>query len=166
MLIAAIAIAALVLSLTYNASAADVAPPQTYHGLTAEQWYQKAIIRTAERDTARAETIRVRAANRWLKGRIAHLRTPEISRSSRPPHYDAWLCIHRGEGSWTDPNAPYYGGLQMDYSFQRAYGADLLARKGTADHWTPLEQMWVAEKAWRTRGFGPWPQTARACGLL
>ena len=26
--------------------------------------------------------------------------------------------------------------------------------------------MWVAERAYRTRGFWPWPNTARFCGLL
>ena len=55
----------------------------------------------------------------------------------------------------------------MDISFQRTYGAHLLRRKGTADHWTPLEQMWVAERAYRSgRGFYPWPNTARHCGLI
>jgi hypothetical protein len=86
---------------------------------------------------------------------------------TRPPHYAQWMCIHKGEGAWNDPNAPYYGGLQMDMSFQRAYGWDLLMRKGTADNWTPLEQMWVAEKAYASgRGFYPWPTTARRCGLI
>jgi hypothetical protein len=85
----------------------------------------------------------------------------------RPPHRAAWLCIQRFEGSWTDPNAPYYGGLQMDITFQRTYGRYLLRRKGTADRWTPAEQMWTAEKALRAgRGFHPWPNTARRCGLL
>lgn len=84
-----------------------------------------------------------------------------------PPHEAAWKCIHRYEGAWTDSGAPYYGGLQMDLSFQRAYGSDLLRRKGTADHWTPIEQMWVAERAYRSgRGFYPWPNTARSCGLI
>jgi hypothetical protein len=84
-----------------------------------------------------------------------------------PPHSWAWQCIHRYEGSWTDPGAPYYGGLQMDISFQRSYGWHLLRVKGTADHWTPLEQMWVAEKAYRSgRRFYPWPNTARSCGLI
>ena len=79
----------------------------------------------------------------------------------------AWLCIHRYEGSWTDRGGPYYGGLQMDISFQQSYGWHLLRHKGTADHWTPLEQMWVAERAYRSgRGFYPWPNTARACGLI
>ena len=35
----------------------------------------------------------------------------------------------------------------MDREFQATYGPELLRRKGTADHWTPLEQMWVAERA-------------------
>ena len=84
-----------------------------------------------------------------------------------PPRLGAWLCIHRYEGSWSDPNAPYYGGLQMDLTFQQAYGPNLLRRKGTADHWTPLEQIWVAEHAFRSgRGFYPWPNTARWCGLI
>ncbi len=38
-------------------------------------------------------------------------------KATRPPHYDEWMCIHRYEGSWVDPNAPYYGGLQMDVAF-------------------------------------------------
>jgi hypothetical protein len=85
----------------------------------------------------------------------------------RPPHLAQWMCIHRYEGAWNDPNAPYYGGLQMDMGFQRAYGSHLLRSKGTADNWTPLEQMWVAEKAYSSgRGFYPWPNTARFCGLI
>ncbi len=84
-----------------------------------------------------------------------------------PPRLRGWRCIHRYEGSWTDPSAPYYGGLQMDMSFMQAYGGGLLRRKGTADHWTPLEQIWVAERAFRSgRGFYPWPNTARWCGLI
>ena len=68
--------------------------------------------------------------------------------------------------SWTDPDAPYFGGLQMDLGFQERYGGWLLRAKGTADHWTPLEQIWIAEKAARSRGFYPWPSTARVCGLI
>ncbi len=87
-------------------------------------------------------------------------------RAQNPPHLQAWMCIHRFEGSWTDPRGPYYGGLQMNISFQRAYGGWLLRRKGTADHWTPLEQIWTAERAHRAHGFYPWPNTARYCGLI
>ena len=86
--------------------------------------------------------------------------------AERPPHLTQFLCIHRFEGNWTDAGGPYYGGLQMDIGFQRTYAPLLLRTKGTADHWTPLEQIWVAEKAAKSRGFYPWPNTARSCGLL
>lgn len=107
-----------------------------------------------------------RAYLRWIVTRW-RLRLAETLRAYRdPPHKAQWECIHRFEGSWTDPNSPYYGGLQMDLGFQQAYGLALYRAKGTADHWTPLEQMWVAENAYRTRGFWPWPNTARYCGLI
>jgi hypothetical protein len=55
----------------------------------------------------------------------------------------------------------------MDVQFQRAYGRYLLRRKGTANRWRPLEQMWTAENALRAgRGFHPWPTAARLCGLI
>jgi Transglycosylase-like domain len=93
-------------------------------------------------------------------------------RAQRPPRKNAWLCIHRYErnprqGWRTHTGNGYYGGLQMDMTFQRTYGHDLLRRKGTANRWSALEQMWVAERAYRSgRGFHPWPNTARACGLI
>ena len=87
-------------------------------------------------------------------------------RAHHPPHRAAWLCLHRYEGNWTDTGAPYYGGLQMSLSFQERYGSSLYRHKGTADHWSPLEQMWTAENALKSRGFWPWPNTARICGLL
>ena len=111
---------------------------------------------------APSRQFKIWARDLW-KGRAVRARR----KAQRVPHKDAWLCIHRYEGPWNDPNAPYYGGLQMDISFQRTYGAHLLRRKGTADNWTPLEQMWVAERAYRSgRGFYPWPNTARYCGLI
>jgi hypothetical protein len=102
-----------------------------------------------------------RAASEW------RLRLAEVHENAlHPPHLNQFLCIHRYEGSWTDPGAPYYGGLQMDVSFQQSYGGWLYATKGTADHWSPIEQIWVAENALKSRGFWPWPNTARSCGLL
>jgi hypothetical protein len=87
--------------------------------------------------------------------------------AQHPPHLGAFLCIHEYEASWTDAGGPYYGGLQMDYGFMEHYGSSLLRTKGTADHWTPIEQIWVAERAYRSgRGFYPWPNTARYCGLI
>lgn len=88
------------------------------------------------------------------------------------PRMRAWLCIHRYErhvqqGWRTNTGNGFYGGLQMDLSFQRTYGLDLLRAKGTANRWLPIEQIWVAERAYRSgRGFFPWPHTARACGLI
>jgi hypothetical protein len=87
--------------------------------------------------------------------------------AAHPPHRGAWQCIHRFEGSWADGGDPYWGGLQMDRGFMSTYAPRVLLRQGWANHWTPLEQMWVAERALRGgRGFWPWPNTARACGLL
>jgi hypothetical protein len=83
-----------------------------------------------------------------------------------PPALAGWMCIHHYEGAWNDSGGPYWGGLQMDLSFQQEYGGWLLRTKGTANRWTPMEQIWVAVRAWRTRGFSPWPNTARDCGLL
>jgi hypothetical protein len=104
---------------------------------------------------------------RWVL-RLWATRASSARRSAlHPPHLAAWQCIQRYEASWRDPDPPYYGGLQMDLDFQRTYGPALLRRKGTADHWTPLEQMWVAERAYESgRGFYPWPNTAHWCGLL
>ncbi len=102
----------------------------------------------------------------WLARDLAYVK--RLERTVVPAWLmQAFMCIHRGEGAWNDPNAPYYGGLQMDYGFQQTYGPDLLARKGTADHWTPLEQITVAVRAYTSgRGFYPWPTTARRCGLI
>lgn len=103
----------------------------------------------------------------WMRN-LWRERAAQVRRSARRvPNRGAWLCIHRYEGPWNDPNSPYYGGLQMDLQFQRTYGRYLLGKKGTANRWRPLEQMWTAEKARRSgRGFHPWPNTARRCGLL
>jgi hypothetical protein len=133
----------------------------------AETWRWQRVMqkpRTPFKDSAsRATSL---AYRRWVAGLWLHRAIVARNQAHRPPHKANWLCIHRYEGEWTDSNAPYYGGLQMDVEFQRTYGVDLYRSKGTADHWTPLEQMWVAERAFRTRGFWPWPNTASYCGLL
>ena len=78
----------------------------------------------------------------------------------------AFMCIHHYEGDWQDAGAPYYGGLQMDYTFQRTYGPEFLRAYGTADHWPPAIQISVAMRAYLSgRGFAPWPNTRRLCGL-
>ena len=79
------------------------------------------------------------------------------------------MCIaeHESHRTWDiSTGNGYYGGLQMDRQFQQAYAPGLYRTKGTADNWTAEEQMRTAERARVTRGFHPWPNTARMCGLL
>jgi hypothetical protein len=88
-------------------------------------------------------------------------------RAHNPPHELAWRCLQRYEAAWKDDSDPYWGGLQMDRSFMQHYAPRHLLRRGWANRWSPIEQMWVAERALRGgRGFYPWPNTARLCGLL
>lgn len=78
------------------------------------------------------------------------------------------LCIHSYEGSWTAYNAAgYYGGLQADWNFMRAYGRTFLRLHHGRDarFWSPTEQLHMAWKGYKARGFSPWPNTARDCGL-
>ena len=116
-----------------------------------------------------------RSPSAALQGTLAEVMTWRTraavarAKASHPPHVGQWLCIHSHEATWTSHDSGHnghYGGLQMSFDFMRGYGPELYASKGTADHWTPLEQMWVAERAWNVRGFRPWPTTARMCGLL
>ncbi len=149
--------------------------PAAGSGLSAE--IVQNVIQRQRRETWRWERVMGHPLTRELKGAPAdpqarigawqRLAARMRRRAQNPPHKQAWLCIHQFEGAWDDPNAPYYGGLQMDLSFQRRYGEAIFRRKGTADHWTPLEQIWTAERAHRSgRGFYPWPNTARYCGLI
>jgi hypothetical protein len=163
----------LAISATAVGRAHWIRPPKRVDHLTLEQrqrWLHRSWVHyafVARHGTGRAARSNRRAA-RWARRELAHVRVLIAARSLYVPATirNAFLCIHAGEGSWTDPGAPYYGGLQMDIEFQRAYGAALLAVKGTADHWTPDEQIHVAYRAYRTRGFYPWPNTARQCGLI
>lgn len=80
---------------------------------------------------------------------------------------NAFLCIHRYEGAWNDYGDPYWGGLQMDRSFMYHYGGWAIRKfGGFANVWPPGVQIAVAITAYNSgRGFGPWPNTARMCGL-
>lgn len=80
--------------------------------------------------------------------------------------WKAFMCIHSHEADWQDDGSPYYGGLQMDYTFMSTYGPEYLRAWGTANNWPPAVQMSVAIKAYLSgRGFGPWPNTRRLCGV-
>jgi hypothetical protein len=76
------------------------------------------------------------------------------------------LCIHSHEASWgANTGNGYYGGLQMDYNFQRTYGSWALRRYGTANNWPVSVQLAVGRRGYNDRGWKPWPATARMCGL-
>lgn len=71
-----------------------------------------------------------------------------------------WSCIHEHEGAW-DANTGngYYGGFQMDLSFQSEFGSWAVARYGTANNWPPSVQLAVAQRAPLSR----WPTYAAYC---
>ena len=97
---------------------------------------------------------------------------PSASRRTRRTGAQ-WLCIHRYE---RHPGAGLGDTHRQRLLRRPADGhlassaptaASCCARKGTANRWTATEQMWVAERAYRSgRGFYPWPNTARNCGLI
>ena len=74
-------------------------------------------------------------------------------------------CVREHEGSWRDPNAPYWGGFQFSWDFH-GYGRKYFERLGTANHWPRISQVHAAYNGYRARGWSPWPNTARMCGLL
>jgi Transglycosylase-like domain len=85
-----------------------------------------------------------------------------------PGLVQAFSCIHSYEGSWSSNTGNgYYGGLQMDAGFQQLYGSSYVHRWGTADNWPVWAQLDAAIRAYRSgRGFWPWPNSARICGLI
>lgn len=115
--------------------------------------------RLAEMASWRLSLLSKRWKNRYTR---AH------KQAHNPPNKWAWFCIHSHEAPWNSSTNPKYdGGLQMDDDFQWTYGAKLRRIKGPAYNWTMWEQIWTAVRAYNSgRGFTPWPNTARACGVL
>jgi hypothetical protein len=165
-----VGVAALAATITFfttrTSPAATPVQRTTYLGMNAVQWHRAAI--------GWQKVARARAAERdWLQQRVVarihelmalHKRFREAP--ERPPHYNEWLCIHGGEGAWTSNTGNgYYGGLQFSHDTWERNGGHRYASE--ANLASPLEQMWIAESAWRESGgsFSQWPNTARACGL-
>ena len=138
------------------------ADPVLVRRLRKTVWFWESVMDSRPRVAIKAPLHTVRALRFWRR------QARSITfRAAHPPHKSGWLCIHRYEGRWSDNGDPYWGGLQMDRGFMSTYAPRVLLRRGWADHWTPLQQMWVAERAHRGgRGYWPWPNTARFCGLL
>jgi hypothetical protein len=116
-----------------------------------------------ERYTVDVPTLRAMDA-RW------HLRAHryKLRLIKRAPVYAALRCIHSYEGAWDaySPAGPYYGGYQMDPTFEATYGPDYVQRWGDASNWPPSMQTAAAYHATRVVGYSPWPNTAALCGLL
>jgi hypothetical protein len=138
-----------------------------------ETWRWQSLMRKPRTPTAYTERRTADPAYlKWVRNLWERRAARAERQAANPPHRNQWLCIHRYErdprqGWSTRTGNGYYGGLQMDISFQRTYGPKLLRTKGTANNWSAVEQMWVAERAYKSgRGFYPWPNTARYCGLI
>ena len=170
--VSAVASAFVLLGLPKDARAAEASPTPLLDGIREAQATTWRYDRIMGRKLTRSDRSMYRSPSqgyrRWLLSLWQERAETARLRALHPPHETAWLCIHRFEGPWrANTGNGYYGGLQMDISFQRTYGEYLLRTKGYAHRWTPMEQMWVAERAYRSgRGFYPWPNTARSCGLL
>ena len=129
------------------------------------RWYRQMGARrlsVAAKSSRPCRIIRYEAKRERLRARVARLNFEGWYRQT----YERWRCVHEREGAWNDPHAPYWGGVQMDMSYQRAYGREFLRRWGTADRWPIWAQLVAAERGRRERGWQPWPNTARECGLL
>jgi len=126
-------------------------------------WHAIALRRGRQLRRARAESVArwrmILRLRRTLRARVEWTTNGVVA---------GLLCIHRGEGSWSSNTGNgYQGGLQMDDSFQWSYGRTLVQRYGGAHEWPIAAQLAVGVVAFYSgRGFYPWPNTARACGLI
>jgi hypothetical protein len=134
-----------------------------------ETWDWQRLMRVPLTPTSYGERDAGDAYRAWLRDLWQTRADRAEAKAQSPPNERIWRCIHRHEasraGGWaTSTGNGYYGGLQMSMTFQRVLAPELLRDKGTADNWTAVEQMWVAERALR-RGYGftPWPNTAYRC---
>ena len=126
--------------------------PATYQGRPVRWWARRAV--QARKDAnARGRTIR----------RLQHAQRRASS------HFFDWLaaadCVRRHEAPWNHDGGTYDGGMQADRDFQRTYAPDHLRRWGPAYAWPWWAQLEMAYRGWLFRGWQPWPNTARACGL-
>jgi len=76
----------------------------------------------------------------------------------------AFECVHQYEGSWTaNSGNGFAGGLQFGPAEWQRWGGSYAP---SADQATPSQQIAAAIGYHAVSGFYPWPNTARACGLI
>lgn len=87
--------------------------------------------------------------------------SPLVDSKPGDPGIDKWdaLAACESGGNWAiNSGNGFYGGIQFDKSTWTSNGGDKYAE--TADKATKEEQIAVATKVWRERGWSPWP----SCG--
>jgi hypothetical protein len=167
-----VAVLVILLALVFvvvDAVSGEVGPPASP---TAREQELQAQRDRARRYADRLERIVHREASRAERNERHVRRTRQLARRALDASpigghriERAFLCIHEHEASWRDGGLPYFGGLQMDLDFQRAYGRPYLQHFGPAHKWPRSVQLAVAIRGWLSRGFSPWPTTRRYCGL-
>lgn len=151
---------------------ASAGPPVVRHASAVELVDGHDVHWWARRSRANGAKLRQSEKNSEARGRtIRRLQSAQLTASA---HFFTWLgnadCIYRherGADGWaTNTGNGYYGGVQADRSFQTTYGPDLIRRYGGWAHtWPWYAQLQMAYRGWLFRGWNPWPNTSRACGL-
>jgi hypothetical protein len=79
--------------------------------------------------------------------------------------YQGAMCVHSKEGAWnSNTGNGFYGGFQyMESTWLNSGGGKYASR---ADLATPHDQLLVTWHVTSSSGWGQWPNTAAACGLL
>lgn len=115
----------------------------------------------------------VRAILRTWTNRLADVRARKDPRavcwrSHLWAESSAGRCVSSREGGLrsVSPGGTYAGKWQMDSSFEGSYGAWYVYRWGRAYNWPEWAQDVAAYRGYNARGWWPWPNTARSCGLL
>ena len=123
-------------------------------------WWHRHAVQARKDANARGHTIR----------RLQHVVRGKLAYPTGHWLDGAFLCIHRferGAAGWqTSTGNGYAGGLQFDSQFASTYGPGWAFRTfGGVERWPASVQIAAAIQAWTTRGFSPWPNTRRLCGL-
>lgn len=114
---------------------------------------------------------KVRSVRRTYEGRLVRVRRQQPRaicwRSHLWAESSAGRCVSSKEGGLrTNTGNGYYGKWQADVQFQRTYALWLYNRFGVASNWPEWAQDLMGFRGYRSRGWYPWPNTARRCGLL
>lgn len=129
----------------------------------------------AYRDVRRIPASRVRAIRSTWISRLADIRSrnrprQECWRSHQWAESRAGRCVSSLEGglrSVSQPSGTYHGKWQSNRAFEEAYGREFVRRGwGRASNWPEWAQDLMGWRGWSSRGWHPWPNTARRCGLL